>query len=201
MDTKILILSDNPETKRQLVQSLTLNSRMRSLAIPTEPGSLFSYLTEADLLILDAPQADLKELRLLKQMRQLSTLPIILLITCDDHRLSVQGLDCGADHVMPKPVNLQELQARVRALMRRVKPTLTEAAGSAPAVMPASVQSPRIGNPHDVGPRLVVIRWASTRSQASPPPPHIPNHTLTISQPKPNLHLVQSVQCLEIVVH
>ena len=86
---------------------------------PTEPGALRSYLAQANLLILDLPQADTKDFELLKQIRRMSTVPVILLVTSDDYRVSIKGLDRGADHVMSKPVNDKELDARVRALLRR----------------------------------------------------------------------------------
>jgi two-component system OmpR family response regulator len=148
VDTKILIITDDRDTKSVLVQGLN-RTRARTLAIPTEPGALRSYLDQADLLILDVPQADTQEFRLLRQIRQLSTVPVILLVPSDDYRVGIRGLDRGADHVMPKPVNEKELRARIRALLRRVRTAQREAGdpwaiqpaldrGSAPAEAPAS---------------------------------------------------------------
>lgn len=129
MDIKILIITDDRGTKRHLVQSLN-GAHARALAIPTEPGSLDSYLAQADLLIVDVPQADIKEFGLLGQIRQLSTVPVILLVPSDDYRIGIRGLDRGADHVMAKPANEKELRARIRALLRRVQAARQEPGNS-----------------------------------------------------------------------
>jgi DNA-binding response OmpR family regulator len=120
VDTKILIITDDRYTKDRLVLNLT-RTHMRILSIPTEPGGLGSHLSQADLIILDLPRADTKKFRFLRQVRGLSMAPVILLVPDDDHRVSVRGLDCGADHVMSKPVNYNELRARIRALLRRIQ--------------------------------------------------------------------------------
>ena len=138
MDTKILIITDDRDTKHMLVQSL-VRTKAWTLAIPTEPGALPSYLIQADLVILDIPQADLQEFSLLKQIREVSTVPIIGLVASEDYRIGIGGLDRGADHVMVKPVDEQELRARVRALLRRVQ-AVREKSGGPWGAGPTSVR-------------------------------------------------------------
>ena len=127
LDTKILIISDDAFTRGRLVQSLT-RPATRALAIPSQPGSLSSYLEQADLLILDLPQADELGFGLLAHVRQISTIPTIVLVDTGDYRVSIQGLDSGADHVMARPINYRELRARIRALMRRARTTARQGA-------------------------------------------------------------------------
>jgi two-component system OmpR family response regulator len=73
-----------------------------------------------DLAILDLSLPRLDGLMVLRQVRaEKRTLPVILLTARDTVEDRVRGLDLGADDYLPKPFSLAELEARVRALLRR----------------------------------------------------------------------------------
>ena len=73
-----------------------------------------------DLLILDLGLPHLPGLYVLKQLRARSnTMPVLILTAADSIEQRVKGLDLGADDFMAKPFALSELEARVRALVRR----------------------------------------------------------------------------------
>jgi len=73
-----------------------------------------------DLLILDLGLPHLPGLDVLKQLRARSnTMPVLILTAADSIEQRVKGLDLGADDFMAKPFALSELEARVRALVRR----------------------------------------------------------------------------------
>jgi two-component system OmpR family response regulator len=75
---------------------------------------------EFDLLILDLGLPRMNGLEVLKRMRARgSAVPVLILTAADSVEQRVKGLDLGADDYMAKPFSLQELEARVRALMRR----------------------------------------------------------------------------------
>ncbi|HET9822546.1 MAG TPA: response regulator transcription factor [Burkholderiaceae bacterium] len=75
---------------------------------------------EFDLVILDLGLPKLHGLEVLKKMRARgTTTPVLILTAADSVEQRVKGLDAGADDYMAKPFSLQELEARVRALMRR----------------------------------------------------------------------------------
>ena len=75
---------------------------------------------EFDLVILDLGLPKLHGLDVLKKMRARgTTTPVLILTAADSVEQRVKGLDAGADDYMAKPFSLQELEARVRALMRR----------------------------------------------------------------------------------
>jgi len=79
-----------------------------------------------DLLILDLGLPQLPGLDVLKQLRARSnTLPVLILTAADSIEQRVKGLDLGADDFMAKPFALSELEARVRALVRRSMGTAT----------------------------------------------------------------------------
>ena len=76
--------------------------------------------TEFDLLILDLGLPRMHGLEVLKKLRSRgSKLPVLILTAADSVEERVKGLDYGADDYMAKPFSLQELEARVRALVRR----------------------------------------------------------------------------------
>jgi two-component system, OmpR family, response regulator len=75
---------------------------------------------EFDLVILDLGLPKLHGLEVLKRLRSRGkATPVLILTAADSVDQRVKGLDAGADDFMAKPFSLQELEARVRALMRR----------------------------------------------------------------------------------
>lgn len=75
---------------------------------------------EFDLLILDLGLPRMHGLEVLRNLRARgSNLPVLILTAADSVEQRVKGLDYGADDYMAKPFSLQELEARVRALVRR----------------------------------------------------------------------------------
>ncbi|MBI5718213.1 MAG: response regulator transcription factor [Burkholderiales bacterium] len=75
---------------------------------------------EFDLVILDLGLPKLHGFEVLRKLRgRASSVPVLILTAADSVEQRVKGLDLGADDYMAKPFSLQELEARVRALMRR----------------------------------------------------------------------------------
>jgi len=74
-----------------------------------------------DLLILDLTLPDGSGYEICEKVRQLSTVPIIFLTASDEEVSIVKGLDMGADDYITKPFKLNELIARINALLRRTK--------------------------------------------------------------------------------
>ena len=72
-----------------------------------------------DLLLLDVTLPDGTGFDVCKEVRAISTIPIIFLTASDQVISSVRGLDIGADDYITKPFNILELKARIRALLRR----------------------------------------------------------------------------------
>lgn len=73
-----------------------------------------------DVLILDLGLPRMDGLEVLRRLRRRNTsLPVLILSGRENPDEKVQGLDCGADDYLVKPFSLNELQARVRALVRR----------------------------------------------------------------------------------
>ncbi|MEM8794965.1 MAG: response regulator transcription factor, partial [Pseudomonadota bacterium] len=82
---------------------------------------------DVDLVILDINLPDRSGLDVLRDVRELKNdLPILLLTARDSIEDKVAGLDRGADDYMTKPFELAELQARVRALLRRASTSVSQ---------------------------------------------------------------------------
>ncbi|MDX1381668.1 MAG: response regulator transcription factor, partial [Xanthomonadales bacterium] len=72
-----------------------------------------------DLVVLDVMMPEVSGLDVLKELRQESRLPVIMLTARGDDMDRILGLELGADDYVPKPCNPRELLARIRAVMRR----------------------------------------------------------------------------------
>jgi DNA-binding response OmpR family regulator len=115
---KILIVEDDPDTCDILLSALP-ESVFRVYAA-TRDGALLQFgLLQPNLIILDLQMPNGSGWWTLQRIRETSTVPIIALAPPGDARTRVKCLDRGADLCMSKPVNGRELQARVRALLRR----------------------------------------------------------------------------------
>ncbi len=85
-----------------------------------ESGKLALQNESFDLVVLDLGLPKLSGLGLLQQMRQAgNSTPVIILTARETIEDRVKGLDCGADDYLTKPFDMDELSARVRALIRR----------------------------------------------------------------------------------
>lgn len=120
---RILIIEDDEFTASTLASGL----RAQNYAVEvTGTGRMGEELVAAfpyDLLLLDILLPDLDGISLCRRLRsQGYTLPILLLTGRDSSQEKVEGLDAGADDYLVKPFDLEELVARVRALLRRGPP-------------------------------------------------------------------------------
>ena len=78
-------------------------------------------LFEPDLILLDVMLPELSGLEVLRRIRKSSNVPVIMVTARGETYDRVNGLDAGADDYLPKPFEIEELLARMRAVLRRVK--------------------------------------------------------------------------------
>jgi len=117
---KILIVEDDPV----LADGLTRTLRQADFVVDClHDGKQADHVLSAqkyDLVILDLGLPKLDGLEVLKRMRRRdSAMPVLILTARDALADRVKGLDLGADDYLTKPFDLPELEARVRALIRR----------------------------------------------------------------------------------
>jgi len=79
-------------------------------------------LKDYKLIILDLTLPEIDGLELIPKIREKSDIPIIISSARDDILDKVMGLERGADDYLPKPYNPRELQARIKAILKRITP-------------------------------------------------------------------------------
>lgn len=116
---KILVVDD----EKLLVKGIKFNLETEGYQVDTaydgEECVKLSKVNEYDLIILDLMMPKLSGLDACMQIREFSTVPIIMLTARGDDMDKIIGFEYGADDYITKPFNILELKARVRALLRR----------------------------------------------------------------------------------
>ncbi len=118
---RILIAEDDRVIADGLLRALRASgAAVDHVSSGTEADAALMTNKEFDLLILDLGLPKMHGLEVLRKLRARgSSLPVLILTAADSVEERVKGLDFGADDYMAKPFSLQEMEARVRALVRR----------------------------------------------------------------------------------
>jgi two-component system, OmpR family, response regulator MprA len=117
---QILVADDDPSVRDSLRRSLSFNGYSVTTAEDGAETLVSIAQDPPDALILDINMPVLDGLETCRRLRASGNdLPVLMLTARDDVRDRVLGLDAGADDYLPKPFALEELLARVRALLRR----------------------------------------------------------------------------------
>jgi len=117
---RVLVVDDEPAVRRALERALRLNSYDVVLAGDGEEALDALASSPADVVILDVAMPRVDGLEVCRRMRRAGDrTPVLMLTARDAIDDRVSGLDVGADDYLVKPFALRELQARLRALLRR----------------------------------------------------------------------------------
>ncbi|WP_327296683.1 MULTISPECIES: response regulator transcription factor [unclassified Streptomyces] len=128
---RILIVDDEPAVREALRRSLAFEGYGTEVAVDGLDALTKAAPYEPDLIVLDIQMPRMDGLTAARRLRASgSTTPILMLTARDTVGDRVTGLDAGADDYLVKPFELDELFARIRALLRRSSYTAT--AGEAP---------------------------------------------------------------------
>jgi two-component system KDP operon response regulator KdpE len=115
----LLLVEDDPRIRSALMRALT----ERGHAVASEStgmGGLRHAVDETpDLVVLDLGLPDLDGTSMLRMLRSVSKVPVIVATARDDDRSLVAALDAGADDYVVKPFSAEQLDARIRAVLRR----------------------------------------------------------------------------------
>jgi DNA-binding response OmpR family regulator len=121
---RLLLLEDDMTVAEGIVEGLARSGMGVDHLESAEPAESASVLVAYDLLIIDLGLPGMDGLEFIRRVREKNiTLPILILTARDGLEDRVKGLDIGADDYLLKPFLLPELQARIRALIRRSKAT------------------------------------------------------------------------------
>ena len=117
---RILVVEDDTNLNRQLKDALTEAGYVVDVAFDGEEGHFLGETEPYDAVVLDIGLPQMDGLSVLEEWRRAGkTMPVLLLTARDRWSDKVQGIDAGADDYVAKPVHMEEVLARVRALVRR----------------------------------------------------------------------------------
>ena len=117
---RILIVEDEPALQRQLVESATAAGYAVDAASDGERADFLACTEPYDAIILDLGLPKIDGLTLLRMWRANAiTVPVLVLTARGTWSEKVQGIDTGADDYVAKPFRMEEVLARLRALLRR----------------------------------------------------------------------------------
>ncbi|MEN6482963.1 MAG: response regulator transcription factor [Anaerolineaceae bacterium] len=122
MNERILIIEDDEAIVRVIRRSLAYEGYKVDVAFDGETGLSIAQENKPDLVILDWMLPGMDGLEVCERLRASYNLPIIMLTAKDTTQDRVHGLDAGVDDYIVKPFELEELHARIRALLRRTQP-------------------------------------------------------------------------------
>lgn len=117
---RVLIVEDDLDLARQLTVTLAGAGYALDIAYDGEEGYFLGDTESYDAVVLDLGLPKMDGVSLLKAWRAAGhTMPVLVLTARDGWSNKVSGLDAGADDYMVKPFRMEELLARIRALIRR----------------------------------------------------------------------------------
>ena len=121
MSERILVIEDDPAILKLLRRGLAYEGYLVDTAADGRSGLLMARDNHPDLVVLDWMLPGMDGLEVCHRLRTGGEVPILMLTAKDTIQDRVQGLDAGADDYLVKPFNLDELLARIRALLRRTQ--------------------------------------------------------------------------------
>jgi two-component system KDP operon response regulator KdpE len=119
--TTVAVVEDDAEILAAVTRGLTERGHAVSGA-STGLGGLAGIVEQhPDVVVLDLGLPDIDGLELLRMLRAVSAVPVIVATARDDEREIIRTLDAGADDYVVKPYSADQLDARIRAVLRRVR--------------------------------------------------------------------------------
>jgi two-component system, OmpR family, response regulator len=143
---RLLLVEDEPTLSRQLRDMLEKAGYAVDAAYDGEEGHFLGSSENYDAVILDIGLPKLDGLKVLERWRKEGkTMPVLLLTARDSWSDKVAGLDSGADDYLAKPFKIEELQARLRALIRRTSGHATSEMSCGPVVLDTRTSRVTVG--------------------------------------------------------
>jgi two-component system, OmpR family, response regulator MprA len=128
--SQILLIEDEPAVLASLRRRLAFEGYSISTAVTGLMGLEILETLSPNLVILDVMLPEMNGFEVAKRIRTTSSVPILMLTARDSVQDRVQGLESGADDYLCKPFAIEELLARVKALLRRSRQQPEESASA-----------------------------------------------------------------------
>ena len=117
---RLLVIEDEQKLREQLKQRLTAKGYSVDAAVDGREGLFLGSEYPVDLAIIDLGLPEMSGIEVIKQLRQQQkSFPILILTARSNWQDKVDGLEAGADDYLVKPFHIEELFARINALLRR----------------------------------------------------------------------------------
>ncbi len=116
---RVLIVEDEPDLMASLLQAVREDGYAADGAAEGEEGLFKAESYDYDAVVLDIMLPGIDGWEVLRKLRQTKKTPVLMLTARDGVRDRVKGLDTGADDYVVKPFDIDEVLARLRALIRR----------------------------------------------------------------------------------
>lgn len=117
---RILVVEDDRDLNRQLVEALNGAGYVADRAYDGEEGYFFGDTESYDAVVLDLGLPKMDGISIVERWRENSrSMPVLILTARDRWSDKVAGIDAGADDYVVKPFHMEEVLARLRALIRR----------------------------------------------------------------------------------
>lgn len=127
MNKPVALVVDDESNILRFVRANLRASGFEIASATTGPEALTQFeASNPDIIILDIMLPEMDGLEVCRRIRQVSDVPIIMITAKGDMQDAVEGLNAGADDYVPKPFAVEELLARVNAVLRRTKNSLTQ---------------------------------------------------------------------------
>ncbi|HET8526701.1 MAG TPA: response regulator transcription factor [Actinomycetota bacterium] len=120
--SRILVVDDEQQILRAVRRALAARGYDVVTAADGEDALVEAEASSPDLVVLDLNLPDMDGLDVCRRLRAWTRVPILILSVREDESGKVEALDLGADDYLTKPFGVEELLARVRALLRRTQP-------------------------------------------------------------------------------
>ncbi len=129
MGKKVLVVDDEKLIVKGLRFSLEQDNMEVDCAYDGEEALQYAREKEYDIVLLDVMLPKLDGFQVCQQIREFSSMPIIMLTAKGEDMDKILGLEYGADDYITKPFNILEIKARMKAIMRRTTPKEAKEAG------------------------------------------------------------------------
>src|SRR5262249_11632286 len=121
MSLKILVVDDEPQIRKQLKIGLNGYNYEVITAANGQEALVTTAQQQPDMIVLDISLGSEPDgIEVCRRLREWSNTPVIMLSVHDEEKTKVQALNAGADDYLTKPFGMEELNARMQAVLRRV---------------------------------------------------------------------------------
>jgi DNA-binding response OmpR family regulator len=126
MAESVLIIEDDPTVGKILARTLQIKGYKVQVATDGVRGLGMFQSIRPDLVVLDLMMPKMSGWEVCRRIRDMSSVPIIVSTACNTEQHLAKAMEMGADHYLVKPFRPAELQARVKALLKRAKMAAVE---------------------------------------------------------------------------